>query len=111
MLFYHCVLLLIRLRPLLFDFIFLVTEIGPEVGVEEDFEAFLCDGGGGCFEETAVVGFKFFYPFVLNADAPVDVFEIHMPWVDVTEHGNQIFLADTFIAFQPKGNGSGEEPG
>lgn len=78
--------------------------------MEENLEAFLGEGGGDCCGETAVVGLKFSYPFVLNADAPVNVFEIHKPRIDVTEHCNQIFLADALIAFEPKGDGSGEDP-
>ena len=93
------------------DFLFFISEVGPEVGVEEDLEAFADEGGGSGFREAAVVGFELTNPLVLNAYAPVDVFEINVTRVDVLEHGDEVFLADTFISFEPKGDGACEEPG
>ena len=72
-------------------------------------EAFLGEGEGSGLREAAVVGFEFLYPLVLNAYAPVDVFKIDITRVYVLEHGDEIFLADAFVALEPKGDGAGEE--
>ena len=95
--------------PLTLDFLFFISEVGPEVGVDEDLEAFLGEGGGSGFGEAAVVSFEFTNPLVLNAYAPIDVFKIDTTRVYVLEHGDEIFLADAFVAFEPKGDGAGEE--
>ena len=56
--------------------------------MEEDLEAFAGEGGGSGFGEATVVGFELTNPLVLNAYAPVDVFEINVTRVDVLEHGD-----------------------
>lgn len=77
--------------------------------MEEDLEAFAGEGGGSGFGEAAVVSFEFTNPLVLNAYAPVDVFKIDIARVYVLEHGDEIFLADAFVAIEPKCDGAGEE--
>lgn len=72
-----------RFLPPSLDFLFFVAEVGPEVGVEEDLEAFAGEGGGSGFGEAAVVGFELTNPLVLNAYAPVNVFEIDTARIDV----------------------------